>query len=421
MEGFPKNYMKLIKKGFNFFQSSRTQRRYQYLLETLSKMKDTQTFNMHLADQIIPHRWRHNSIQIENFGKRHDHQVVKWGSRIYLFGGSNEQSVSGKSNSDFFVYDLITKSIMMLESDVKPKERCCFGMAVEPQTGNILVGGGINDEGACSDLWRYDVRGDKWSLIFKFDATETMLCVLGHSMCAFNSGVFFFGGSSGMDMYSNSLAYLDLATLQFNKINTRGEQPGPRFRHQTVIIENRMLVFGGGNPFPCHGNLEVYALNLITTRWTKLQTHGNDPQSRAAHSCTVDDTSGLIFLFGGYTHCQEYSNTLYSFDAETYEWSFIFHLGKEAPVPCSFHSATAHCGALYIFGGLSTNNTHCDSWVFDIVLQPQKLVVLASKALLNFDTAAAKKHLPSEVKSGLQKMSQFSKQTTEYSYWTGVS
>jgi len=394
-------------------------RRYQMLQDTctLMKMKDNQPLGV-FSESKNSYIWKKmNYPTTETLGKRHGHKVVRIGTRVYGFGGSIDCS-SGESTNDFFSYDLATDIYLKLESCNMPEERSSFDMMVGPSEDSIFLVGGINNSGICSDIWSYDIKRNSWSLITNFNASEIFLCVYGRSICFYNESLVLYGGCAGPEIFTDAVFLFDLSCCKHKKVTTWGQKPAPRYQHQSVIIQNQMFMFGGGNPLPLAGEMDVFVLDLVSSQWTKLRTKGVVPSSRAAHTCAVDDYSGLIFLFGGFSVSLEKCDSLYSFHPVTFEWNFILNLGKENPSPTAFHSSVMHSGVLYIFGGTNDENQHCGSWFFETLLQPQKLMVLAARTLLNDDPAASSRLLPSEVKSGLKSMSQYSKYKSKYFYWS---
>lgn len=87
-----------------------------------------------------------------------------------------------------------------------------------------------------------------------------------------------------------------------------GEQPYMRERFSMVPYHEKDLILFGGHF--CSPDLEVeehyndlYALNLGTLDWNKLDSEGEIPQGRFGHTASIIKNS--MFIFGGM--CREKS------------------------------------------------------------------------------------------------------------------
>ncbi|XP_075867535.1 host cell factor 2 isoform X2 [Nelusetta ayraudi] len=119
-----------------------------------------------------------------------------------------------------------------------------------------------------------------------------------------SSKLYIFGGMQGRRL--DDLWQLDLDTMLWSSLHTRGSKPLPRSLHSANVIGNKMYVFGGWIPVPesdksnslgtewiCTNTLNV--LNLDSLSWqslgpeghedveSQLQSHG--PQSEDPYAC----------------------------------------------------------------------------------------------------------------------------------------
>jgi len=210
----------------------------------------------------------------------------------------------------------------------------------------------------------------------------------GHSMTSYEGGFFFFGGYDMQSEISDRLHFLDMRTLTFECIMTTGENPGPRQKHQCLIIKERLFVFGGHNHVISPGQrgetfLAVFCLDLGTRIWSNItrHMHGDIPRALRGHSCCYDDFSGKVYLFGGFdSGTFERTNKFFSFDTSCQEWKLLKSLNNVCPTPRALHCAFVLAGSLYIFGGndgFGKQAKIADNWKYYLRVQPPSLKELA--------------------------------------------
>ncbi|KAL7268322.1 hypothetical protein RUND412_009061 [Rhizina undulata] len=92
----------------------------------------------------------------------------------------------------------------------------------------------------------------------------------------------------------------NFSSLVATTLKTRGHEPAPLVGSSTTIIGDVLYVFGGRILTRSRAQLmsDMYALDLITRVWSKLETKGDIPPPRYFHSaCALGDTK--IVIFGG--------------------------------------------------------------------------------------------------------------------------
>jgi len=121
----------------------------------------------------------------------------------------------------------------------------------------------------------------------------------------------FFGGDDGAPVNCNPNPHLvggtwiyDTVCAVFEEVTTNGD-PGPRSRGASVYdpVNDRMVIFGGrtrtGNSGPYTLFDDVWALDLETLTWEKLEISGTKPLARYNPAGGYNALTHEMIIFGG--------------------------------------------------------------------------------------------------------------------------
>jgi hypothetical protein len=182
----------------------------------------------------------------------------------------------------------------------------------------------------------------------------------------------FWGGNAGIPVncqtatdHVDVLWVYDTVCATFEKIETTGG-PGPRARGMTVYDPDRdqMVIFGGryraaaSGPYTVYD--EVWALDLETYSWTRIETQGPGPAARSNPAGAYNLVAGEMIVFGGNTSGNGLVfsplNDVWALDLDNHTWRQIPSMGSK-PEARLFHSATVDSehNRLYIYGGGGAN------------------------------------------------------------------
>uniref|UniRef100_A0A7S2XVZ9 Uncharacterized protein n=1 Tax=Fibrocapsa japonica TaxID=94617 RepID=A0A7S2XVZ9_9STRA len=344
-------------------------------------------------------------------GGRSGHGMVVYQSKVYLFGGCGGESVEERSClSDFLVFDFSTQSWSAVQTRGEPPHaRASFGMSRGPDPGTLIVAGGTGqDMDTFSDIYEYNISSSTWRLLIKGEKAN--FCkYYGQSICEYKGNLFFFGGSRGRT-YSNVLYRYDCAQEEGAAVPTTGKAPCPRYKQQMMVVKDSLLVIGGGNYRPPTHQIDVHELDLLTLNWSQWKTSGNVPQGRVAHTCTYDENTHQIYLWGGFNVVLHRLNDFHVLDIATRKWSTIISLDNQSPRPRAFHCSCLHDGSFYIFGGADGDFRHSDVWRFRTNVTPPSLMSICAGTVAKSQspkTAADEtisQSLPHEVLDGIKQM-----------------
>ncbi|KAK4439340.1 tRNA wybutosine-synthesizing protein 2/3/4 [Sesamum alatum] len=131
-------------------------------------------------------------------------------------------------------------------------------------SSKIYVFGGIDNEAVLSSLYVFDTDTSEWSEIeIQGDQPGHRH---SHSMDASGSKLYIFGGYNGekalRDLYS-----FDIKTGLWRKLKTNGQSPNTRFSHLMFIYSNHIGIFGG---CPVSEHREMFLLDLQSESWKNI-------------------------------------------------------------------------------------------------------------------------------------------------------
>jgi len=312
-------------------------------------------------------------------GKRSGHAVVTVGNKAYHFGGCGDDSECLDHHCSF---DFNTHCWKRLRADGRhPKPRASFEFAPGPVEGTIILGGGTARDGLHGDIFEYNIYTRQWKqLIFDQgnDILQEFLSAYGQTMRTHENYMVGFGGSSGTS-YTNVVVKISVSILKCEVLQTTGQIPAARYKHQALITDGQMYIIGGGNYRPRPDQMDLFSLDLKTLKWTEHNATGQGPTGRVAHVAVHDAFANCVYTWGGFNENLERLNDFHRLDLSIMQWSAIRCEGSIPPAR-AFHAAVFCNSTFYIFGGADGETRFDDLWAFRFRTSPPSLMMLAAKS-----------------------------------------
>jgi N-acetylneuraminic acid mutarotase len=357
-------------------------------------------------------------------------ETVLINNKLYLFGGcvNNEKT---RFRDGLYEFDLDThKWSKIISKNEGPSRRTCFCMCKGYYDNTLIVMGGAiekndtpyvsatqfasltnigerselrqervesNKTELTTDLYEFNIRTKLWTKLF-----DEMPPYYGQSINLYGSLLLIFGGTKGV-IYTNDLYSYDFITNTITKIETLGEPPKPLYKHQSIIVKNLtpdfyfktevsynkhfnfsdnndyLYVIGGGSYLPIKSYISLYALNLNTFIWKKINSKGLIPHNRIAHSCSYNSDTKEIYLFGGLNTKLDRLNDFYILNTVTSTWKRFNKIIK--PEVRGFSSSIFYNGGFYIGFGADSEKIYNDIWKFQITNSVPNLSILCSNII----------------------------------------
>ncbi|EAN78005.1 hypothetical protein, conserved [Trypanosoma brucei brucei TREU927] len=170
---------------------------------------------------------------------------------------------------------------------------------------------------------------------------KTWLQRTGHTIVVYKSNMFLFGGTGPNSTYSSSIFCNEKMTLQWKECRGVGVVPTGRANHTSVLVENKMFVFGG------HRELEVfdelYIVNLDSMRWEKVSyEHVQGPGPVFSHAAVFIPPTQAMIVIGGFHQRKHNTYIAHSFDIRSRTWTGIHGPSSVNPLHLQLVNAVYH-------------------------------------------------------------------------------
>ncbi|MDP2435288.1 MAG: kelch repeat-containing protein [archaeon] len=195
---------------------------------------------------------------------RRGHTATVVGAKIYYFGGVTTESLV---LDELWSFDT--------ETHAWAREAALCGQPPSPRTyhaavtagKHIYVYGGTDGECVFGDLFRFEPPTNTWQQIFIPLPPSKRPGVFGHSLTLIGQWLLIFGGHDDQQ-HSSDLEIICLETGNWQPVPVTGSTPSPRAHHQSIFLDNRLLIFGGANADTCYA--DVNQLDLSCYSWLPI-------------------------------------------------------------------------------------------------------------------------------------------------------
>ncbi|XP_026751898.1 kelch domain-containing protein 3 [Galleria mellonella] len=333
-------------------------------------------------------RW---TVHIEGGPMRVNHAAVCIGDKIYSFGGyCSSEEYKDWEPIPVHVLDTTTlrwAPVNYKKNNLVPFQR--YGHTTVAYGHRVFMWGGRNNSVASETLSCFDTKTLEWST----PPVSGMVPYAkdGHSACIIKNKMYIFGGFEySSDQYSQEVHCLDLDTLKWTFIDTRGSPPSYRDFHTAVAYGDRMYVFGGrgGGDFSPYNNLDeeycpkVYYLDTVEQKWVVTNPTGTWPEGRRSHSAWLHND--FMYIFGGFNgDTKTHFNDLYRYSIKENYWEHI-NVGGFVPCKRRRQASLIYKDKVYLFGGTSPCPHTSNRPIVDDTDNPERLIDNSDLHLLDY-------------------------------------
>jgi galactose oxidase-like protein len=171
-----------------------------------------------------------------------------------------------------------------------------------------------------------------------------------------------FGGRDRGTVFDDLWAF-DLTTDRWSRVEASGDAPGARFGHTATWVDGVGLVVwsgqSGGDFFA-----DLFAYDPATNRWTRLPDAGAAPEARYG-SCAALGPDRRLWVSHGFTHAGRFADTR-TYDFATRAWVERTPDGT-GPIKRCLHDCLWSSTQLVLYGGQTDGVAALgDLWTLDL-------------------------------------------------------
>jgi hypothetical protein len=246
---------------------------------------------------------------------------------VWVFGGivGDIDDTDWKFSDDLYKLDPKERRWhAVTTSGPRPSARMLASMVAV--RGRILVVfGGLQWAGSCSDLWTFDLIAATWTQLTA-EASARPPGLFGTAVVAIGDSMLLFGGETGdlsLGEVSDQLWSLDVPTAAWTMVTsvvsgTSGPRPSGRSDHTMVAVNCTSVLLFGGRTVSGESD-ELWSLDLPSAVWRLLSASasGASRPGPLSKMVAVSESSVLFFDF------QNSNYILWSLDVSSVTWTLI--------------------------------------------------------------------------------------------------
>ncbi len=226
--------------------------------------------------------------------------------------------------------------------------------------------GGRDGGTVLDDLWRFDLRAERWERVDPGGATPPAR--FGHNAVWLEGrGLVLFAGQSASGFFSDLWLY-DPVAARWTELPSAGSVPVPRYGSCAVLAPDGRLWISHGFTEEQARFADTRAYDFVTGSWADETPSGGDvPVARCLHAC-FGASDGRFVLYAGQTTGVAALGDLWALtvgsDPDASRWAEI---DEALPSARNLYAFARTGGAFVVFGGGSLERGYLDdTWAFSV-------------------------------------------------------
>jgi N-acetylneuraminic acid mutarotase len=283
--------------------------------------------------------WRKVELKnTENLpSERSSFSLVPYEDEFYLFGGCNQK----RFFFDFYKFNTSKNQWTRLKNELKLK-RSHHSCSVHKDS--MFIAGGMKMSDYLNDFYQYEFKSEKWTKL-----PSLPFALRGHRSLISQDSLYIFGGTSNGKNFFNDLLRFDFLTNKWEIIEVVDNSiiPG-RESHTFVEYKDQFFVFGGLTENGISNDL--FSFDLLNKEWKKIEYSGPNLKPRSFHSSLI--LNEKLLIFGGYNNEDGWLNEFYQLDFNLLVFSSIENK-NQIPSNRSGHGVVKYNDKMWIYGGFN--------------------------------------------------------------------
>lgn len=299
-----------------------------------------------------------------------------YNEKLYLFGYTPPSTNVWPNQTYLYSFDIFEEiwSVVEDKGTEKPEHRIFHAMAAYNDELYVVYGYQLETVTQLNSIWKFSFATSSWSSLGSYSSTYVAEC----GIVLIGSKLYFVGGRDKITIY-NLIYSLDLSRnpLIFNLESPNFSLPERRRNHQSLMIEDNIVVFGGyynGNYYN-----DMWKYSISQKFWTSVSIQGSIPSGRIDFACS-QIIGNSFAIFGGQDGSHIYNDLYYYYDYN-YNWVIADVVGA-TPSPRFSASMCYYNYKFYIIGGQNFYQDFDEIWLFDYETSSYSLLSISSKTSL---------------------------------------
>ncbi len=217
--------------------------------------------------------------------------------KVVLFGGYDGQNAFadtwGYSPEDNLWAELAR------DDNGAPPARAFHAMAYDPASNGVILFGGMSGpEAYFNDTWLYDCKTGVWNDAKPAGAVPPARAFHALALDPDSGKVVLFGGYDATQYFGDTWVY-DLAANSWTEASPSGSAPPERTRASLVFAPNNggFILFGGVAGTTLFN--DTWAYEPVANTWSELISPASAPAARDGQAMVYDAKTNRAILFGG--------------------------------------------------------------------------------------------------------------------------
>jgi UDP-N-acetylglucosamine:LPS N-acetylglucosamine transferase len=155
-------------------------------------------------------------------------------------------------------------------------------------------------------------------------------------------------------------------TMQWSHPEMQGDLPPPCRAHSATLVGRKIVIIGGGEGASYYNSVHVF--DIPTRRWSRPTFTSTDvPPPRRAHTTVLYQNK--IWVFGGGNGLQAL-NDVWTLDVsgslDRMKWEQVIISGRKRPSPRGYHTANLVQNVMIVVGGSDGRECFQDIWCLNL-------------------------------------------------------
>ncbi|CAK5197321.1 unnamed protein product [Aphanomyces euteiches] len=301
------------------------------------------------------------------------HASVIRENRVFIIGGQGPTATNTGRLSDLVLLDTVSNQLSLSMPLTLPA-RMYHSAVSHPihRDAVVVFGGRASPSKAFGELWLVNSNGESVQLEAAGSAPDARW---SHTSVLVGNKMIVFGGRNASHVFN------DVYILSFESTPPTWRAVGSvdlgRFRHAAVAVQKQVFVFGGYQNLDSSHEIDMNSCQVfdtVTETWSTQTLKGDVPSPRASAAVCVIEEQHVV-LTGGSSSTAQCHQDIYTLDLRTRTWKSRPALDLDAMLVNHTLAYDSTKKTIFVLGG------GCQCFGFGAIYSPTYAITVESKAV----------------------------------------